>query len=417
MAPTSNYQLTFSLFLLALLGLVGCGDGQGPQKNLPKNQTTAAGKTTTPILTNLELEDTLASRQTIFVQGFIHGSYPDPFAISGQAVVAPLAPGAPEVFLLRGQLKADSTLSIYFASLGQAGHNFRIEGQLVNQKLVTGQLIADSVANRGERETEPIPVSLESEKTEEPKTSAETKESNQNAPPKESKRQTHLKLTAEFLSKQLRELKEKQTLVIGVEQPALAPTKNSAAQLPNTKEYKLVFDIGRKKDGTAYLRGFFVAGDKADHPAIQYFPLASSLTIKSQVAADLYQLVKSSTEVLDLNLDGYLDISLLTKQVNSQETYHYFVYHPQAQVFMDWGTHINPQMDEVGGTLTSFAKLSLDNREYVQVTSRLENGLFRPFEVQETKLNQKADSIAYYLRRPPGFEPILEKKLFLRDKE
>jgi hypothetical protein len=389
-----------------LLGLGGCGGESPTKQGLTKKKATITGKTAPLILPNFEVETTLASQQTVFVQGFLHGSYPGPFTITGQAVVLPPVPGDSEVFLLRGQLKADSTLSMYFASLGQASHNFKINGRAKGLSCVEGQLIPDSIGNRDKPESRPILVTLEGETT---KKSEETRKTYQG------KRQTCLEQAAILLSKQLRELKEKQTLIIGVEQPA--PTKNAVAQLPETKEYKLVFDIGRKKDGTAYLRGFFVAGDKADYPALQYFPLASSLTIKSQAAADLYQWVKSSAEMLDHNLDGYLDIGLLTKQVNNQETYHYFVYHPQARVFMDWGTHINPQIDEVGGTLTSFAKLSLDNREYVQVTSQLENGVFRPFEVQESKLNQKTDSLSYYLRRAPGFEPVLEKKLSLRGKE
>jgi hypothetical protein len=387
MAPTSTYQLTVALWgLLVVLG--GCS-GESPTQSPAKNQLASPGKTTNLDLPYFQIEDTLESRQAIFVQGFLSGSYPEPFVISGQAVVAPLSPGTPEVFLLNGKLRADSTLSMNFTSLAQAKHDFRIVGRLVGQQLVEGQLTADSVAGRGSRDSsKALPVSLA---------------------PNESKRDGYLELIAMFLSKQMRELKEKQTLVIGIELEA--PLQGDTAQLPNTKEYKLVFDVDRKKDGTAYLRGFFVADDKAGFPALQYFPLSSSLTIKSQAAADLYQLVKSSTEMLDHNLDGYFDICLLTKLVNNQETYHYFVYHPQAQLFMDWGTHINPQMDEVGGTFTSFAKLSLDNREYVQVTNRLEGGIFRPFEIQEVKISPEADSILYYLRRAPDFGQVLEKKL------
>jgi hypothetical protein len=140
-------------------------------------------------------------------------------------------------------------------------------------------------------------------------------------------------------------------------------------------EFRLFFDLnhgnknGKQEKGIqlqpkTYLTSLRLTNPDYPRPAVafkQYIDLPKPFLLKSldnpDVNAvnetDIFGSLKNIVEVVDFNLDGYMDLKVLQAQFPQREVYRLLVYSPDQKLFIDYGRLVNPELDDQKGLLTT----------------------------------------------------------------
>ncbi|MCU0448471.1 MAG: hypothetical protein MUC97_01335 [Bernardetiaceae bacterium] len=81
--------------------------------------------------------------------------------------------------------------------------------------------------------------------------------------------------------------------------------------------------------------------------------LVSNPEVNALSDPDVFSALKKMIELVDSNLDGYMDLKVLEAQSPQRDVYRLMLYDPAQKVFIDHGQLVNPDLDDQNGLLTT----------------------------------------------------------------
>jgi hypothetical protein len=172
---------------------------------------------------------------------------------------------------------------------------------------------------------------------------------------------------SQFLGQQLRRVRHRQVLLIGIHQ--------------SLNDFKLIFDVFRKKDNVSYINAIYIAEADSTKP-VHCIYLPPGDAIFSGAESEIYDKLKKRVYLKDLNYDGFMDIWFLTRSGKQRDEYLVALYHKETGLFYLMPTLINPHQDAGSGQFSAYRELDDFNGRHLYLKYQCVGGDIFPIEAE-----------------------------------